>query len=113
MFVRIIWESSMLSQPTSVFVTFQPHPERAARLRELLGMMVEHTRLEPGCERYDLYRSGDPAAPAFHLFERYVDTAALESHRASDHYRQYRAVLPELLEQPIEVTVLAGEDVAG
>lgn len=102
----------MPSQPVMVLATFHPRPERAGELRDLLGTMLEPTRQEPGCRRYDLYRSDDPERPGFHLLESYSDTDALAAHRASDHYVRYRAKLPELLASPVEVTVLTPDDVA-
>lgn len=93
-----------------VFASFSPHPDRAADLRASLDLMVEHTRREPGCQVYDLYESDDGAR--LHLFERYDDAAALEAHRASDHYKAYRAKLPDQLASPVEVAVLSPVDVA-
>lgn len=104
----------MSSQPIMVLATFHPQPRRTAELRELLGTMLEPTRQEPGCRRYDLYRSDDDAEqPTFHLIESYADAEALAAHRSSDHYVKYRAKLPDLLASPVEVTVLTADDVAG
>ncbi|WP_406631477.1 putative quinol monooxygenase [Amycolatopsis sp. WGS_07] len=94
----------------TVIARFAPTPERAAQLRALLEGMVAPTRSEPGCLLYNLFTSrGDD--PEFVLIERYEDTPALEAHRASAHYKNYRAQLPEMLAKPIEVTVLAPVDV--
>jgi quinol monooxygenase YgiN len=72
--------------------------------------MVERTRAEPGCERYDLYEQTD-ASGALHLFERYRNKDALEAHRATDHYVEYRRQVADLLEEPIGVVVLDPIDV--
>jgi quinol monooxygenase YgiN len=96
--------------PAIVFASFTPHPDRIAELRAALDLMIEHSRSEPGCEVYDLYESD--AGERLHLFERYVDAEALEAHRATDHYKAYRAKLPDLLASPIEVAVLTELDVA-
>jgi quinol monooxygenase YgiN len=103
----------MSSQPTIVFATFRPRPERVDDLMTRLEDMLVHTRQEPGCRMYDLYRSGDGETPLYHLFERYDDADALEAHRASDHYKRYRDGIEELLTQPIEVAVLSEVDVVG
>ena len=95
----------MTGDPVSVFASFRPRKGSEESLRTLLAWMVEHTRAEPGCERYDLYEERD-ANGALHLFERYRDRAALEAHRASDHYVEYRRQVADLLEQPIGVVVL-------
>ena len=100
----------MPAPPAIVFASFTPHPDRVADLRATLDVMVEHTRQEPGCEVYDLYQSDD--GERFHLFERYVDADALAVHRASEHYKAYRAKVPDLLAAPIEVAVLNPLDVS-
>lgn len=101
----------MDDRPVSVFASFRPTAGKEDELQELLSWMVGHTRAEPGCERYDLYR-GQGDAGTFHLFERYRDDAALEAHRASDHYVEYRRKVGDLLEAPIDVLVLDGLDTA-
>ncbi len=101
----------MPTSPAIVFASFTPRPERVAQLRATLDVMVEHTRQEPGCEVYDLYESESDGGTRFHLFERYNDADALEAHRATEHYKAYRAKLPELLASPIQVAVLSELDV--
>ena len=88
-----------------VFASFRPIAGKEQELHDLLSWMVEHTRREPGCERYDLYRRHDGGG-TFHLFERYRNNEALEQHRASGHYVDYRRRVGDLLEEPIDVLVL-------
>lgn len=102
-----------MSSPVTVFATFRPHAEQLDNLLAVLETMTEDTRAEPGCRTYDVYRSGDDDAPMLHLFERYDDSAALEAHRASGHYKAYRAKLPDLLMSPVEVAVLSEVNVKG
>jgi quinol monooxygenase YgiN len=101
----------MADNAVSVFASFHPREGRAGDLRSLLAWMVERTRAEPGCERYDLYQERD--AGALHLFERYSSQEALEAHRASDHYVEYRRQVADLLDEPIGVVVLDPIDVDG
>ena len=42
---------------------------------------------EPGCTLYALHRSEDPLVYVF--MERYQDQAAVDAHRASDHYKTH------------------------
>ncbi len=56
-------------------------------------------------------RTGEGGA-TFHLFERYRDEDALQAHRATDHYVDYRRKVVELLAGGIDVLVLDGIDVA-
>jgi quinol monooxygenase YgiN len=43
---------------------------------------------------------------AFVLCEAYVSMAAVEAHRATDHYRDYRARIEPLLATPITPEIL-------
>ena len=92
-------------EPVVVLATFRSPPGRAAELKETLQTVQASSRAEPGCEVYDMFESVD-GPDSYVLFERYRSPAALEAHRDSDHYRAYRAQVPELLAQPVAVTVL-------
>ncbi|MGI9647533.1 MAG: putative quinol monooxygenase [Acidimicrobiia bacterium] len=89
----------------SVFASFHPRPEATAEFLEVMQVMVEETRQEAGCLRYDLFAAGGEGS-GFHLFETYADSAALNVHRESDHYKEYRRRAPDLLSGPIGVIVL-------
>ena len=90
-----------------LFATFEPRTEKAESLRAILETMTEHTRREPGCAVYDLYESNEAdSGLTYHLFERYIDEQALKFHRSTSYYRSYREGLPELLQRPVEVTML-------
>lgn len=102
----------MSDSAVSVLAAFRPNPGREADLRTLLEWMVGRTRAETGCERYDLYEERD-ADGTLHLFERYRDQDALEAHRATDHYVEYRRQVVDLLREPIGVVVLDAIDAAG
>lgn len=79
---------------------FDPYASHLA-----LASSIPPTRREAGCLHYDLYRTtGTPSA--FVLFERYRDSEALEEHRKTEHYKSYRAVIANLLKDPIQVSVL-------
>ncbi|WP_031468189.1 putative quinol monooxygenase [Sciscionella sediminilitoris] len=96
--------------PVTVIARFTPAPEHAEQLRKLLEGMVAPTRAEAGCHSYNLFTT-QTEDTQFVLVERYRDSSALEAHRASAHYKNYRAQLPDLLATPLDVTVLAPVDV--
>jgi quinol monooxygenase YgiN len=90
-----------------VFVRFSPKPGQAARVETILLGMVVATRQEPGCRRYDLLRApGVGSDGALFLIEHYADEAAIQAHRDTTHYKEYRANIMELLERPPEVQLL-------
>ncbi len=96
--------------PVTVIARFTPTPEHADQLQKLLEEMVAPTRAEAGCHFYNLFATQADDAQ-FVLLECYEDSSALEAHRASAHYKNYRAQLPDLLATPIDVTVLTQVDV--
>lgn len=101
-----------MSDAVYVFASFTPKPDAGGQVESLLRSMAVNSRGEPGCQVYNLFTAaGDP--PTFHIFEQYADTAALEAHRATEHYRDYRARIPELLADDIGVVVLEPLDVDG
>ncbi|MEV0053505.1 putative quinol monooxygenase [Saccharopolyspora sp. NPDC050389] len=96
--------------PVTVIARFTPAHEHADQLQKLLEGMVAPTRAEAGCHFYNLFATQTDDTQ-FVLLECYEDSSALEAHRASAHYKNYRAQLPDLLAKPIDVTVLAPVDV--
>lgn len=96
--------SSSTTSSVAVIAQFAPRPECREAVRMLLKGMTSPTRAEVGCRTYDVYEC--PSGDDFVLFERYRDRCALDAHRASAHYVEYRANIAGLLIKPIEVTVL-------
>ena len=89
----------------SVFASFFPHEQSEGAFVELLSGMVTATRAEPGCRRYDLYKSVG-GSTAYHLFEIYEDEVALGAHRETEHYTDYRARVADMLTEPVGVILL-------
>lgn len=100
-----------MSPSIAVIARFTPRPESREVLRKLLKGMTAPTRAEDGCRTYDVYESADEGDLV--LFERYRNRTALEEHRTSTHYVNYRAQLNGLVTKPIEVTVLDVIDEVG
>lgn len=85
-----------------IIATLIARPGQAEALRVLLDGMVAATRSEPGNLRYDLWRDrADPGC--FVLDELYVDTAAVEAHRATPHFQDYLRQIGELAERTARV----------
>ena len=53
-----------------------------------LRKLQEETRREPGCIFYFVQRSRENAR-RYLIYEQYKDQAALDAHRASDHFKEY------------------------
>ena len=68
----------------------------------LLGL-IELTRAEAGCLRYDLHESRhDPSR--FVFYETWSSAAHLEAHSRSPHIQAFRALEPEILDCPVDIT---------
>jgi quinol monooxygenase YgiN len=85
----------------------------ADNVEQILRGMIAPTRSEPGCQRYDLYRTGSVEAAGYCLIERYADEGAVQAHRETAHYKAYRARIVDLLAQPIDVALLTPLEVSG
>jgi quinol monooxygenase YgiN len=56
--------------------------------RELVRLMEENTRQEPGCRQYVGHQSLEEPR-RFLFYEVYDDDAALQKHRGAPYFRQY------------------------
>lgn len=71
-------------------VTFIAKPDAIEKMRELLTAMVEPSKAEDGCIFYDIFQSKD-RPEKFFAVESWRDEAALDGHRASEHYKVYKS----------------------
>jgi quinol monooxygenase YgiN len=70
-----------------VAVTYVIREGREAEAEGLFRELAEATRAEPGCVMYAVHRlPSDPRV--FFLYEQYRDAAALEAHRAAEHFER-------------------------
>tara|TARA_Y100000590_G_scaffold27202_1_gene30525 strand:- start:540 stop:848 length:309 start_codon:yes stop_codon:yes gene_type:complete len=95
-----------------VFASFYPKKEKSKEVKNIILGMVNPTRSEKGNEIYNFYeeKKDDDKNISFHLFEVYKDSVALDFHRNSSHYKNYRSKIADLLDKPIEVKVLTSID---
>jgi len=67
--------------------------------------VVDATRKEVGCVKYDLLQDvRDPCT--FYFFEEYVSPAAFEAHRAMPYMDDFRIVRGELVDKFLGVRVM-------
>ena len=95
-----------------VFASFYPKKEKSNEAKEAILAMISPTRSEEGNEIYNFYESKDDDGKniSFHLFEVYKDSVALDFHRNTSHYKNYRSKVADLLDKPIKVKVLKSID---
>jgi len=95
-----------------VLASFYSKNDKNNEVKETILTMVDPTRSEEGNEIYNFYevKNNDGKNISFHLFEVYKDTAALDFHRNTSYYKNYRSKIVDLLDRPIEVKVLNSID---
>ena len=91
-----------------VLASFYPKNDKNNAVKETILTMVDPTRSEEGNEIYNFYevKNDEDKNISFHLFEVYKDSTALDFHRNTSHYKNYRSKIADLLDRPIEVKVL-------
>ena len=95
-----------------VLASFYPKNDKNNEVKETILTMVDPTRSEEGNEIYNFYevKNNDGKNISFHLFEVYKDTAALDFHRNTSYYKNYRSKIVDLLDRPVEVKILNSID---
>ena len=63
-------------------------PGTEAQCREIIRILHEHSRKEPGCVQYVGHQSNEDPRH-FLFYEVYKDQAALQAHRDAPYYKQY------------------------
>ena len=79
----------------ALIVTIQMKPEhREAFMEAMLDDARGSVGNEPGCFRFDVVQDGeDPNR--IHLYEVYLDEAAIEAHRQAPHYLKWRETVKD------------------
>ena len=95
-----------------VLASFYPKKDKNSEVKKIISSMVSPSRAEEGNEVYNFYEEKNNGSKniSFHLFEIYKDSAALDFHKNTPHYKNYRAKIVDLLDKPIEVKVLTSID---
>ena len=95
-----------------VLASFYPKNGKNNEVKETILAMVNPTRAEEGNEIYNFYevKNNDGKNISFYLFEIYKDHVALDFHKNTSHYKNYRSKIVDLLDKPIEVKILTSID---
>ena len=95
-----------------VIASFYPKKDKTNDVKEVILSMINPTREEKGNEVYNFYeeKSNDSKNISFHLFEIYKNSAALDFHRNTSYFKDYRSKIEDLLAKPIEVKILNSID---
>ena len=95
-------KSSLLT----VLARLQAKPGKESELRQALLGLINPTRLEPGCVRYDLHESNEKPG-LFFFYEIWKSSQALAQHFETHHLRDMQKKAPELLSEPLDLQYLS------
>ncbi|WP_083957849.1 putative quinol monooxygenase [Tateyamaria omphalii] len=92
----------------SIFATIRPKPEHRADALAAIHSVLDATRAEPGCRRFELNVDAG-ADDALYLVETWQDDAALETHYAQDYIREVFAAYETWLTEPVQIVRMRRE----
>ncbi|WP_420992274.1 putative quinol monooxygenase [Cupriavidus sp. 30B13] len=87
-----------MNSPLKVVAVLTAKEGREVELETLLRGLTAPSRAESGNLRYDLWRDIENPRQ-FVLDELYQDEAAIDSHRATGHFQDYRSRIGDLAER--------------
>ncbi len=93
----------------AIIVSLDVKPENIDEFIAITKYNHENSRKEPGNIRFDLVQSNDDPTK-FNLYEVYVNEAALDSHKKTEHYIKWRDTVAPFMNTPrtsVKTTVLA------
>jgi quinol monooxygenase YgiN len=85
--------------------TYRFPEDRLADVKAFLPELISASRREPGCRMYLVHRGIDDPR-VFFFYEQYDDDAAVEAHRASEHFSTYVLNGTRKLAEHREIVVL-------
>jgi quinol monooxygenase YgiN len=92
----------MAEETLKVIAHIRARPEKIEEMRAMLTGLVEPTRAEAGCLRYELlHNTADPTD--FTFVEEWRDDSALESHFSTEHIKAALARFQELAAEPLDL----------
>jgi quinol monooxygenase YgiN len=93
----------MSQETVHVIAMFVAAAGKENELEELLGTLVEPTRKEAGCIRYDLMRGIPGESGDFVFVEEWESAEALDAHSQSAHLREIGPKVGPLLAAPANI----------
>lgn len=89
----------------TIFATLSVKPGKADEALAELKKMLEPSRAEPGCQRYEIYRAAQDGH-ILHMLETFDDHGAMEAHSQSAYFRQMVEKITPLLEREFDIRLI-------
>ena len=85
-------------------VSMVAKPGKEEELREVLRRLLEPTRKEPGCRRYEMYASEQKGK--FFALEIWDSRQALDEHMQTPHFKAAEPRFSEFVQGTIDINIL-------
>ena len=85
-------------------VSIVAKPGKEEELREVLRRLLEPTRKEPGCRRYEMYASEQKGK--FFALEMWDSRQALDEHMQTPHFKAAAPRFSELVQGTVDINIL-------
>jgi quinol monooxygenase YgiN len=92
-----------MSLPIQVTARHWARPETVDNVRRILLGLIEPSRAEPGCLKYELLQNADDSTE-FTFIETFANDEALKVHAAAPYITGLAPRLKELVARPSEVS---------
>jgi len=89
----------------TLFATLSVKPGQVGAARNELQKMLEPSRAEPGCQRYEIYQA-EQNENSLHLIETYADQKAMEIHSQSSYFKNMVEQITPLLEKEFDIQLI-------
>ena len=74
-------------------------------LKQLLTELIEPSRAEPGCVKYELYQC-EEQSERFIIIESWESAEALNAHKSTPHFQHFKLAMPELVEDKSSTSLI-------
>ena len=85
----------------TAFIRVKKNSAELEKINSLFTRLIDETRKEPGCQKYDLHEVTDQPG-LFIMMEEWASEAALENHNNSRHFKNFVASAGSYFTAPIE-----------
>ncbi|MDO6692402.1 putative quinol monooxygenase [Aliiglaciecola sp. 3_MG-2023] len=87
-----------------IFASITPKPEYFTSAEKAILDIVESTRKEEGCVRFDVHTN--QGLTQLFLYEQWLDEAALEQHYQQDYTKKVFSAYQEWLAEPVDIKAM-------
>jgi autoinducer 2-degrading protein len=82
----------------AIVVNFEIHPDTETQAIAALEANAAGSRTEPGCLKWEWSRHVDEPNQ-FAIYELYLDQAAIDSHKSSEHFEAWDESIPSFMKE--------------